>query len=623
MVRRVVRALPLLVAVLLATTNARAFFDNPSEMCAVHRTWDKNTIALDPENRRPPFDVSYRDLCNPGLRDPMNVALYDFTGYFRPGPIPLGQYPVSTNLECLRASSTPSQYTGWPRCTVPVTLSPGTPDLGYRYPIRQASPGPGDPPLRIFQNPDLDDETGDWWRICATRSGTRIVSDPVNNRGGCPPDTEQVGLCVPSAHYYERLTEGKLKTPAARFYDFVVTHPDCSPAIACDNCNEADGCPDVCGHEIVSAVLSCKALCHRYFDRLRFVLDVGKDWASIERSNWQVVDDPSTPAEELPARIVRCPEYVPSPGIPGLHAALADTCIAQLGYCNRPPGSDEEDQTCGMTPLQICVNNCGPPYSYYDAETPKCVRCLPGGKCPGGAACPQSRLCCSSDESLLRQDSPPWISKPGTNKPGRDQNNHWYLVSFGRPWNPNENLDNWLRSYAVNRDKERAPSNVCNDIVAKYCNVLVPRDPPPPYADQKRARCRENLIPGRNDGQSVTWNFPLPSLDDLNGGPNPGPGGFCDHFFLGNFLCPNTCTAGGSDAGDNPLHRCADEQEGELGGTKCPERANFGPGYRGGATCCPNPPCAASAASCCPGAGAAVCPPCMAENCCEPLCSVR
>ena len=142
--RRAVGALPLLVAGLIsaAHTPARAFFDDPSKTCAVHQLRDRTTVALDPENRRPPSDVSYRDLCNPGLRDPMNVALYDFSGYFRPGPIPLGQYPDSTNLECLRASSTPSQYTGWPRCTVAVTPSPGTPDLGYRYPIRQASPGP-------------------------------------------------------------------------------------------------------------------------------------------------------------------------------------------------------------------------------------------------------------------------------------------------------------------------------------------------------------------------------------------------------------------------------------------------------------------------------------------------
>jgi hypothetical protein len=607
--RRAVGALPLLVAGLIsaAHTPARAFFDDPSKTCAVHQLRDRKTVALDPENRRPPSDVSYRDLCNP--------ALYDFTGYFRPG-----QYPDSTDVDCLRESSLPSQHAGWPRCTTAVTPSQGTPDFGYRYPIRSPSPGPDDPPLRIFQNPDLQDESGDWWRICATR-GSRIVSDPVNDRAACPPDTEEVGLCVPSAHYYERVTEGTMRTPAARFYDFVLTHPDCSPGIGCENCNEADGCPDVCGHEVASAVLTCKALCHRYFGRLRFAMDLGKDAASVERSNWTVVDDLSTPAEELPAPIIRCPEYVPAPGIPGPDAALADTCILHLGYCNRPPGSDDGDQTCGMTPLQICVNNCGPPYSYYDAETPRCTRCSSGATCPDGAACPRSRLCCSSDQSLLRQDTPPWISKAGTNKPGRDQNNHWYLVSFGRPWNPNENLDNWLRSYAVNRDKERAPSNVCNDIVAKYCSVVVPRDNPPPYADRKRARCRETLIPGRDDGRNVTWSFPLPALDDLNGGPNAGLGGFCDHFFLGNFLCPNTCTAGGSDAGDNPLHRCAGEQDGELGGRKCPEKANYGPGHPGGATCCLNPPCAAPAESCCPGDRAALCPPCMAKDCCEPLCS--
>lgn len=594
--------------VLLLVRTANAFFNDPSSVCAVHERRDRLKIALDGSGTHPAANASYRDLCNP------SHAAYKAQGLFLPS-----QYP-GTAANCAAVAGIPTQDSDWPRCVTGVTTTtlPDRPDLGYRYPLRLTGLAP-----RVFQNTDLNDTAnGDWWRVCAKANlndaGNTIISDPINNRTACPAGTEQVGLCMPSAHYYERVVNGLLKTPGVRFYDFVVTHPDCTANTACANCNDADGCPDVCGHEVASTVNACKALCNRYFRRLRFVVDEGSSDASVLNSNWQVVDDPMTPGEELPPPVIRCPEEVPAPGMfpSGSSHSLADTCIEEQGYCNRPPAPNAnptEPATCGMTPLQICLNNCGPPYTYYDATTPPCT--------PGGS--------CSTDESLLRNDTPPWRSKLGVNPPAYDEHNHWNFVSFGRGVTANRNLDNWLRSYSINRDKATAPSAVCGNIIGKYCSTILPRNDSPPRAAEKRQRCKDQMIPGQGDGQTpaVPWKFPLPPLDDFNG-PDAGVPGFCDHFFLGNYLCPNTCTMQGSDAGDNPLHRCAGDQNGELGGGSCPEMAVATATAPGAAACCVDVPCTPvpTGSACCPADPLTLTcgptPACDNISCCEPQCEV-
>ena len=171
-------------------------------------------------------------------------------------------------------------------------------------------------------------------------------------------------------------------------------------------------------------------------------------------------------------------------------------------------------------------------------------------------------------------------------KPAYERHNHWYGVSYGRPWNPNTNLDNWLRSYSVNRDKPNAPSNVCGDAVGKYCNEVVEWGSQDGTA--KRIKCKENLLP-------LNWDFPVPP-GDANG-LEESPFSFCDHFFFANMLCAETCTAGGTDSAQSTQHFCNDIG-GILGHASCRPEA----GRHEAATCCSdneNTPCA-ERESCCP-----------------------
>lgn len=485
-----------LPAFIVVAAPARAYFNDPDDACSVHKVRATSVGAL-----------SYRELCSPR----------NYPTLFNP------QVQYGTTAICSAVSGIDRQDDRWPVC-----VSPGVePDLGYRYPRRV-----NEPSALITQDPATD-----WWRVCATADLSNVVSDPSAGQAPCSVGQE-IGLCLPSAHYYERLETTQIKTPGVRFYDFVLTHADCQTQStpACSNCNDADGCRDVCGHETFSVIQACKTLCARYFGRLRF--HVG---ATAAASNWEIVTGTNTP-------VLQCdqsPSYQAPPD-----GTLANTCVNLQGYCNAPAGSPLHP-TCNTTPLQICLNNCGPPFVDW-----------------GNAA-----------------DAPPWVSTFGT-KPSWEKNNHWFGVSYGRPWNPNTNQDNWLRSYAVNRDKAHAPSNVCGDAVAKYCNAVIPLGSPEGTA--KRTKCKDNFLPGG-------WDFPVPP-GDANGN-EASPFSFCDHFFFANMLCPETCTAGGTDSAPSTQHFCNDIG-GILGDHACRPEG----GRDESATCCPDDsdaPCPGRI-SCCP-----------------------
>lgn len=118
---------------------------------------------------------------------------------------------------------------------------------------------------------------------------------------------------------------------------------------------------------------------------------------------------------------------------------------------------------------------------------------------------------------------------------GRDGNqeakgDHWYHTNYGRGWDPNTNLDNWLRSYAANQDKRTAPTNVCRKLVDQYC-LDVTDDP---------ASERECRRIGRGFGV-------------------PADAGFCGNWYRGSYLCEGTCHAFGKDAAYVPEHVCEPE----------------------------------------------------------------
>jgi hypothetical protein len=138
-----------------------------------------------------------------------------------------------------------------------------------------------------------------------------------------------------------------------------------------------------------------------------------------------------------------------------------------------------------LTPLQACVENCGP-----------------------------------------ANHGAPFVAK------GRDANqeakgDHWYHTTYGRDWDPNTNLDNWLRSYAANQDKRTAPTNVCRKLVDQYC-IDVTTD----LASERECR-------------RIGRGFGIAS--DI---------GFCEDWFRGSYLCEDTCHAFGRDAAYLPEHIC-------------------------------------------------------------------
>ncbi len=172
---------------------------------------------------------------------------------------------------------------------------------------------------------------------------------------------------------------------------------------------------------------------------------------------------------------------------------------------------------------------------------------------------------------------------PPASGPFTELDNHWHWVTFNR-WNPNENLDGWLRSYTVNKDKRYAPAAKCQELVNAYCKD--PRvtwadgqKPPMPNLDARRKQCQRNLLlwPSPAGTNPSAVDFRAKTTVDFNNENvlDVSDDGFCDYFRHGNYLATETCYQIGS--GDtNYAHLCGTRDPvkggcGDLGGTcgKC------------------------------------------------------
>jgi hypothetical protein len=289
----------------------------------------------------------------------------------------------------------------------------------------------------------------------------------------CPESHHELGRCVAAGHYYEKMAAAS--RPAERFYSFVLSHRDCAPGEATeDSLGEFVG---YCAHDVVSAVDACMRNCAQYFGSLAFDASAGK---------WDLASDLASP----PA------------GAMTVHSATVPL---------------ETDHTI----LTQCRAICGPP---YDDE----FVCTDSNDL-------MNPLCASGDFTV--HDTPPWTSKfSSTARTVAEKSNHWHFVQYGRGWNPNTNLDNWLRSYSVNRDKPYAPAGECVNLVNLYCDTQTPNED----------ACKERKL------LDPTFDPRLPPEISQ-------PDGFCGIFYRGSIVCPDTCHAGGGDA-DNPLPRnvCGD-----------------------------------------------------------------
>ena len=294
-----------------------------------------------------------------------------------------------------------------------------------------------------------------------------------------------------------------------------------------------------CAHDVVSAVATCRARCDRYFGGLRFTYDPDD---SDDRGAW-VLDATSS-----------------SCTLAQVHQGNADCALH-----NTVLGSGAD---AGRTPLDACRTNCGPP----DPTVP------------------------------AHADGAPWVSK-WTSKPPSEKQNHWHFVQYGRGWNPNDNLDNWLRSYTVNRDKATAPAAECQDLVGSYCNQVIPLNQGIKGVTKKRNECKANLpvfasaaapdwpslfpyaVGGISDPAKVALNLPGDARNEAvtcgghcsitateacvldadcpsgetcrhDAAPDGDSDGFCTDLFRGNMLCPNTCYFRGNDGEYNSHHLC-------------------------------------------------------------------
>jgi hypothetical protein len=142
-------------------------------------------------------------------------------------------------------------------------------------------------------------------------------------------------------------------------------------------------------------------------------------------------------------------------------------------------------------------------------------------------------------------DTPPY---------GDGQDNHWHYVTFSR-WNPNSDLDGWLRSYTVNKDKPDAPIGNCQGAVESYCSTMGLPLAKKNECKKGRLLIHDRLLQPYALGGGDFWQ---PITFDLNSEtvPNPDDDAFCDLFFRGNVLATDTCYRRG-DGQVNWYHRCA------------------------------------------------------------------
>jgi hypothetical protein len=201
--------------------------------------------------------------------------------------------------------------------------------------------------------------------------------------------------------------------------------------------------------------------------------------------------------------------------------------LANEQFTPNPP--DEPDDFVGKTPYEVCLDICGPPDDDGDVAA--------------------------------HADGPPWVSTlDERDRTPAEKNNHWYFTVYGRGRNPNERLDLYFRSYAVNRDKPTAPAHICQVAVNNYCDQIINADLGDTGVTPKRVKCKKDLL----EGPLLAW-----ALDFDGDGTTVEAGGggddsFCEHLFRANALCPATCYHRAADAAVNPVHFCGEELTGGM-----------------------------------------------------------
>lgn len=318
---------------------------------------------------------------------------------------------------------------------------------------------------------------GDWWSVCVSPDLSSIAADPEVKL--CVAGQQEVGRCIAAAHYYEKLS-GSGKRAGERPYSFVLSHKDCRPQATGAQSHEWVG---YCAHDVVSSVDTCMRNCEMYLGELTYN---GNDW------------DPIDPQLSQP--------------VPADAAFHADAIVAD------------------HTLLTQCRSLCGPPYDEeFVCSEAKDV----GDECEALGANPPE----SSYGIFDTHDAPQWVSDLSTNSRSvAEKNNHWHFVEYGRAWNPNKRVANWLRSYNVNRDKPTAPARHCKMLAEQYC------------ADKADPTVCDDLMIEALPVDELTFDPRLPAQASGDGRY------FCRIFYRGAALCPETCHISGGDA-DEPLGR--------------------------------------------------------------------
>jgi hypothetical protein len=414
-----------------------------------------------------------------------------------------------------------------------------------------------------------EDTTLGEWPICQCINTNRIVSNPNDpNNPNCPPGYLELGRCIKAKRYYEK-NEGDINVldPGdylATVFRAFVPNPDlCEP----------------CGHEVVSTVLGCQALCRRYFGN-RFFMDGNAmthfpgNQSQHDGGSW-VIDD-----QNPDAMITNNPNNVPT---------LLDYRVcdenAPEEFPNCPTWTQQQKRDAGVpTTREICERRCGPP-NFHNTDV----------------------------DSLWNQ--------PGDN---------WWAINYQHR-DPNDRLDQWLRSYNNVPDRPDPPSKECEALVSAYCDYLAdPAEPDNPdqlpYIDGiHKAQCKKNLVIRSRLAVDRGFNDPAPFVDYgpalYISGPTSGEGavrtgdtfdftnidpdepfaiptdyqmsndGFCDHLRRENNLCPQTCYVPEGHGAVNELHMCGNGLlEAKSGTASCVQAAVNGVTSRDGGAVCSIPP---------------------------------
>jgi cysteine-rich repeat protein len=399
-----------------------------------------------------------------------------------------GSPPAHFNPEAQYANIPPcsgNAGAAWPRC-VDCDVTPCVdPDKGYRYPHTANVD---------YSSLEHQDPAVDWWSVCANADLSQIVSVPTVKGCGSGNGLQEVGQCRASAAYFEKLNRAS-DFPAETFYSFLFTHPDCTQ----------------CGHDPLSVVSACKERCIHYFGNIGFDQEAT---ANGVHGLWRDGSDPAWPT--------------------AVGKRYCDVALSRRQVSFNNPDVVK-------TPLQACVDFCGPPTNSCPIPI---MACAPSGcTCQPGSCSPNAQ-------------SPPWVSHNNPNhRSPEEKNNQWYWTTYGRGRDANDTLSGWLRSYAVNTDHS-SPTPECFSVINRYCNEIIPTGTP--QRDLKRVQCKKTLLPpgadldgdGNDDG-AILLGVNAPA----NRQWNLALDGFCNAFSHAHLFCRDFCYDAGGN-GELTTHVC-------------------------------------------------------------------